>query len=63
MVQKPKHPLEDNWPLIGTKNYRGVLVIKLIGGYKVFGRVVVSPEDVDRIIDESLKVVDKSIKQ
>lgn len=42
--------------------YRGVLVEKLIGGWKVFGQTVVSAEEVDRVIDESLKGLKNSLK-
>ncbi len=42
--------------------YRGCLVEKIIGGYRVFNKKVSSMDDVDDVIDESLRTVGKSIK-
>mgnify|MGYP000331840172 CR=1 len=42
--------------------YRGCLVEKIIGGYRVFDKKVSSMDDVDDLIDESLRTVGKSIK-
>ncbi len=42
--------------------YRGCLVEKIIGGFMVFGKKVKSMDDVDDLIDESLRTVGKSIK-
>ena len=41
--------------------YRGCLVEKIIGGYRVFYKKVTSMDDVDDLIDESLRTVGKSI--
>ena len=41
--------------------YRGCLVEKIIGGYRVFNKKVSSMDDVDDLIDESLRTVGKSI--
>lgn len=41
--------------------YRGCLVEKIIGGFMVFGKKVKSMDDVDDLIDESLRTVGKSI--
>ena len=41
--------------------YRGCLVEKIIGGYRVFNKKVSSMDDVDDVIDESLRTVGKSI--
>lgn len=41
--------------------YRGCLVEKIIGGYRVFDKKVSSMDDVDDLIDESLRIVGKSI--
>ena len=41
--------------------YRGCLVEKIIGGYRVFDKKVSSMDDVDDVIDESLRTVGKSI--
>ena len=42
-------------------NYRNVLVEKIIGGFMVMGKKVTSMDDVDDVIDESLRIVGKSI--
>ena len=41
--------------------YRGCLVEKIIGGFMVFGKKVKSIEEIDDVIDESLRTVGKSI--
>ena len=41
--------------------YRGCLVEKIIGGYRVFNKKVTSMDDVDDVIDESIRTVGKSI--
>jgi len=43
-------------------NYRNVLVEKIIGGFMVMGKKVTSMDDVDDVIDESIRTVGKSIK-
>ena len=61
------HELESyEWGIIPIRNYKGVLVEKIIGGYKVLGKTVIRPEEVDDIINqagESLRnsiVIDRS---
>ena len=41
--------------------YRGCLIEKIIGGYRVFDKKVASMDDVDDVIDESIRTVGKSI--
>ena len=41
--------------------YRGVLIEKIIGGFMVMGKKVKSMDDVDDVIDESIRTVGKSI--
>ena len=41
--------------------YRGCLIEKIIGGYRVFNKKVTSMDDVDDVIDESIRTVGKSI--
>ena len=43
-------------------NYRNCLIEKIIGGFMVMGKKVKSMDDVDDLIDESLRTVGKSIK-
>lgn len=48
------HYLESvKWGVIPITVYKGCLIEKLIGGYKVFGEVVKSPSDVDKKMDEA----------
>lgn len=42
--------------------YRGVIVRQLIGGFEVFGKECKTTEDVDKLIDESLKNLENSLK-
>ena len=42
-------------------NYRSCLIEKIIGGFMVMGKKVKSMDDVDDVIDESLRTVGKSI--
>lgn len=55
--------LSRDWGFLRIINYRGVLVQKIHNGYVVFGKTVGSPEAVDKLIDESLGVIENSIKQ
>lgn len=43
--------------------HRGVIVEKLIGGYRCLSKVVKSMDDVDKIIDDSQKAISDSIKK
>ena len=47
--------------VIPVFNYRNVLVEKIIGGFMVMGKKVKSMDDVDDVIDESIRTVGKSI--
>lgn len=59
-----KHYLKMvSWPLCGTINYKGVLVTKIIGGYKVLESIVVTPDEVDKKIESANKSLNNSIKQ
>jgi hypothetical protein len=64
-MEKQKHYLDrgDVWPVVGIINYRGCLVEKTKWGFKIFGKEVTTPEEVDRIINESLEYLNKSIKK
>jgi len=63
MKEETKHQLLEYWPMVSIINYKGCLVEKVIGGYKIFGRVVSTHEEVDKIIDEAHEWLCKSIKQ
>ncbi len=45
------HPLKEiDWMVIPTTCYRGCLVHRLVGGYRVFDNVVITPEEVDEVM-------------
>jgi len=46
---------------VGQGVYRGVIIKQLIGGYEVFGKGVRTKKEVDKVIDEALTSLDKSI--
>lgn len=49
-----KHELEEvKWGVIPLYCYRGVLIEKIIGGYKVLGEMVIKPSEVDNVIDNA----------
>jgi hypothetical protein len=48
---------------MGFGVYRGVILQRLIGGYKVFGKVVRTKKEVDEAIDSALKNLGKSIQK
>ena len=59
---KEKHTLEQTeWGVIPISYYRGCLITKLIGGYSIFGKKYLTPQEVDEVIDKNLKVIEKSI--
>lgn len=59
-----KHKLQTiTWPPIGQINYRGCVVEKIIGGYKVLGKNVSTEQEVDELINQSLEYINKSIKK
>ena len=43
-------------------NYKGKLVLKLIGGFEVFGQKVKTMEEVDEVIKKGYGVIEKSIR-
>ncbi len=65
MKQEKKHPLElVSWGIFPITNYRGHNIIKMPSGlYSIWGRYEVTADEVDKIIDESCKMLGKSIKQ
>ncbi len=65
MKQEKKHPLEDTvWGILPITNYRGCFVTKLPSGlYSLWGRYEVESEEIDRIIDETCKMLNESIKE
>ncbi len=56
-----KHPLKNCKS--GVINYKGTLVEVFIGGYEIFGKRVLTPEDVDKIIELGCESIEKSIKK
>ncbi len=57
-----KHPLEEiKWSVIPIINYRGILIEKMCGGYRVFGKLCSSPESVDEAIDNATSILSESI--
>ena len=62
--QEKKHTLnETDWPRVSIINYKGTLVEKIIGGFKIWGRVVATAEEVDEIINKGYEWIGKSIKE
>lgn len=56
------HPLKEmDFGILGFVNYKGVLVEKIIGGYKVLGQVTINESGVDEIIKEAGDNLSKSI--
>jgi len=54
-----KHELDG---LLGTQNYKGCLVSRLIGkGYLIFGKVVETPLEVDNLIKVAGEAIEKSL--
>lgn len=49
--------------MIGSLNYRGVSIKKLIGGWECLGKRTTDPFEVDKIIDKAAKSLNESIKQ
>ena len=48
--------------LRGERNYKGCLVSRLIGGgYLIFGKVVETPEEVDKLIKVAGEAIEKSL--
>ena len=47
--------------LLGVSVYRGVIITKMIGGYMVLNTKCKSQEEVNTVIDKSLKDIGNSI--
>lgn len=61
-MSKP-HKLEQiHWGVMPYTVYRGVLIEKTPTGYKVLNQSVSSPKEVDKVIQEGLKHLSRSIK-
>jgi len=61
-MTKSNHPLEEiKWSVIPIINYRGILIEKMCGGYRVFGKLCSSPESVDEAIDNATSILSESI--
>lgn len=63
-MKEERHKLETiEWGPLPITNYRGTHVTKLPSGkYSIWGHTELTPEEVDRYIDNSLMSVSKSIK-
>lgn len=56
------HELEKvRWGVIPIYCYKGTLVEKIIGGYKVLGQTCVKPEEVDEIIMNACSILNESV--
>lgn len=64
-MKNENHFLETvKWGVIPIVSYKGTHVTKLPSGrYSLWNHHEITPEEVDRYIDESLLAVSKSIKQ
>lgn len=64
-MNKDKHPLDEIvFGVLPIANYKGAYVTKLPSGkYSLWGHTELTPEEVDRYIDNSLMAVSKSIKE
>lgn len=59
-----KHELETvNWGVIGIYNYKGTLIERLVGGYRVFGQTCNTPQEVDIIIQNACSSISESINR
>lgn len=47
--------------VIPVINHRGILLEKMCGGYRVFGKVVKTLEEADEVIDQSCSILSESI--
>ena len=65
MTELKTHPLKnkDLWGVIPIVNYKNCLVTKTKKGYTIFGKEVSTPEEVDSVIEDGIKALEKSIKQ
>jgi len=59
-----KHELDlVDWGVIPIYNYKGILVERLVVGYRVFGISVNTPDEVDEIILNACSSLSESIYQ
>jgi hypothetical protein len=57
-----KHELETiEFGIIPVTNYRGCVVYKTESGYYIFNQEVLTPQDVDALIDLSLTTIQNSL--
>jgi hypothetical protein len=57
-----KHELETIvWGIVPCVNYRGCIVYKTESGYYIFNQEVLTPADVDALIDLSLTTIQNSL--
>ena len=64
MIKRPKTELTNSlFDAMGFAVYRGCIVEKLIGSFRIFGKDVKTIGEVDKLIDEALKSLEKSIKR
>ena len=53
------HELDE---LKGQQNYKGVTVVRIIGGFQVLGQNVSTAIEVDELLEKAAKVVEGSIR-
>lgn len=57
-----KHELDNyEWGVIPIRSYKGVLLEKISGGYKVLNQKASTPKEVDDIISKAGKAISNSI--
>ncbi len=52
------HELDN---LKGMRNYKGVLITRIIGGYEVLDTKVKTPQEVDQVLDQAAEHLKNSI--
>ncbi|MES2287408.1 MAG: hypothetical protein V4547_17070 [Bacteroidota bacterium] len=52
------HELDD---LKGQRNYRGCVVVRIIGGFSIWGEKVSTAIEVDELIDKAGSILNESI--
>jgi len=56
------HPIEQiKFGVIPVVNYRGCLLEKIIGGFRILGSIVSTPEEVDEVIDQAHEKLSKTV--
>lgn len=48
--------------LKGQRNYKGVTVVRIIGGFQVLGQNVSTAIEVDELLEKAAKIVEGSIR-